>query len=68
MTNAIQTGAAARELGLSEVRLQTLIRAGRVPAPESIAGRRLWTPRDVERAREALAARTADVSTAKARA
>jgi excisionase family DNA binding protein len=49
----------AKKLGIHQANLQRLIRRKRIPFPPLIkVGRlsiRLWTPRDVERARTAIA-------------
>lgn len=51
----------ARKLGLDQANLQRLIRERRIPFPPLVrVGRlkiRLWTPRDVERARKEIAKR-----------
>ena len=49
------TGDAARQLGVTEPRLNGLIRRGRVrPEPPIVAGRRLWAPEHVLQVAESL--------------
>lgn len=58
MMNRLSTSEAAKKLRIHRVNLQQAIRDGRIPAPKltSIGGVkvRLWTKRDLLRAREAL--------------
>lgn len=48
------TGQVARLLGMTEPRLNDLIRRQKIRAAPILAGRRLWTQADVERAADAL--------------
>lgn len=51
----LSTGQVAQRLGVTEPRLNELVRKGRVrPAPPVVAGRRCWTPEHVARAAEVL--------------
>ena len=56
---ALSTREAARKLGVHLITLQRHVSAGSVPAPamQSVGGVkvRLWTARDIERARKILA-------------
>jgi excisionase family DNA binding protein len=58
-TRRYSTTEVAKKLGIHQANLQRLIRRKRIPFPPLIkVGRlsiRLWTPRDVERARTAIA-------------
>lgn len=55
------TGQVARELGVSEPRLQTLMRFGKVPRPARLVrGKRVWTKAERNAARDALARNRAE--------
>lgn len=56
MKRPLTTGELADLLGEKEVRIQDLIRRGKLRRPEKIAGRRAWTDKDVDAARKAVAA------------
>lgn len=49
MTQFYTISDAARLLGVQEYRLQYAHRTGKVPSPEIVAGRRLYTWADIER-------------------
>ena len=54
----LKTPAAADALGVGYWRLIGLLRSKRLPAPQKdSSGDYLWTPEDIERARQALAVR-----------
>jgi hypothetical protein len=54
----LKTPVAARQLGTTYHRVMGLIRFGKIPTPErDSSGDYLWTAEDLERARQALAAR-----------
>ncbi len=46
----ISTGQAAKELTVTEPRLNDLIRRGKIPAPPVLAGRRLWNREHIRQA------------------
>jgi len=48
MTQFYTISDAARLLGVQEYRLQYAHRTGKVPSPEIVAGRRLYTWQDIE--------------------
>lgn len=48
MTETMTTGQAAKALGVSEPRLQDLMRRRKIPAPEMTGARRKWTPKDLD--------------------
>lgn len=51
----LTTGAVAALLGVTEPRLNELVRRGKIaPAPTVRAGRRLWTEDDLRRAESAV--------------
>jgi len=49
------TGEVAEMLGTSEVRLNELIRHGKIVRPEKVGGKRRWAKKDIDLAREAVA-------------
>jgi hypothetical protein len=50
-----KTGAAARQIGINALLLQSLIRANRIPRPaKDTSGQYIWTPEDIARAKAAL--------------
>ncbi len=54
--NFLLTGEIVRRLGITESRLDSLIRTGRLASPtKDSAGRRIWSPDDLERVRAAMA-------------
>jgi hypothetical protein len=53
-----KTPVAARELGISYWRLVGLLRAGLEPPAKDSSGDYLWPDEDIQRARDALAAKT----------
>jgi len=62
MVHLESTGCVAQLLGVTEPRLNDLVRRGKVrPAPPVVAGRRLWTPEHVLRAAEVLGQSTAEL-------
>ena len=50
----MSTGQAAEALGVTEPRLQELMRRRKIAKPKMVNGRRVWTKRDVEKAQEAI--------------
>ena len=55
MNNLYSTGQVARALGVTEPKVAELVRRGRItPAPNILAGRRLWTLPQALRAAELL--------------
>lgn len=54
------TGQVAEALGLSEPRLQELIRRRKITPPKKVGHRRLWKPKDEQNARLQLAAYSAN--------
>jgi DNA-binding transcriptional MerR regulator len=50
----MNTGEVATLLGITEPRIQQLIRWRKIDPPPKCGGRRKWTTRDVERLREVL--------------
>lgn len=64
----LATGAVANFLGVREDRLAYLSRARLIDRPRVVAGRRLWTPKNVRQAAEALGVLTPGRRNALARA
>jgi hypothetical protein len=57
MTQHLKTPVAARELGTTYHRLIGLVRFNKIDPPQrDSSGDYIWSPADIERAREALAA------------
>lgn len=54
LADTLTTSEAADRLGISEPRLQDLIRRRKVKRPQKVNGRRRWTVRDVEAARDVV--------------
>ena len=51
MLDAKTTTELGRELGVQTYRLAYAVQTGALPAPQIVAGRRLWTPHQAEAAR-----------------
>lgn len=49
------TGEVAEMLGTTEVRLNELIRHGKIARPEKVGGKRRWAKKDIDLARVAVA-------------
>lgn len=51
MEKSLSTGSVARELGVTEPRLNDLVRRGKIaPPPPVVAGRRQWEPAHIREA------------------
>ena len=62
MEHPISSGAAAALLGVTEPRLNDLIRRGKFPPPPVQAGRRLWQRDHIVQAAEALGLSLDDIA------
>lgn len=54
MADTMTTGQVADAVGISEPKLQDLIRRRKIAKPPKVNGRRRWTVRDVERVRDVV--------------
>lgn len=54
-TELLTTGEVAERLGVSEVRIQTVLRTTPALRPALVGGKRRWSPADVEQLRQRLA-------------
>lgn len=63
-TSTLATGEVARQLGVTELRIQTVLRSTPGLRPELVGGKRRWRPEDVRALRERLAELSGDAPAA----
>lgn len=54
MAETFTTGQVAEKLGVPETRLQDLIRRRKIKRPDKINGRRRWSAREIEAAKDVV--------------